>query len=317
MWRPAIAYHLRDKARIERAANGAVIRRRDTSGSPGIVAIYLSRMEVKGMKAMIQQNPATLSLIRQGDVLTVRLNRPEARNAMSQTMLRELLDVLAEAEAAGVRIVVLRGSGGHFSAGADLHDMAQARRTPIAHETDPIARVNAAFGHVCAAYAQSPLAIVAVLEGAVMGGGFGLACCSDVAIALQTADFRLPETSLGLIPAQIAPFLVERLGYSEAKRIAVTGARFGADEAFRIGLVHKVCANGTELEAALAAHCIRFWPALRSLAETKKLLRRARFEDPASLVEHAAALFGKAARGEEGAEGLRAFAEKRKPSWAS
>ncbi|MGC2602929.1 MAG: enoyl-CoA hydratase/isomerase family protein, partial [Rhodomicrobium sp.] len=88
------------------------------------------------MKAMIQQNPATLSLIRQGDVLTVRLNRPEARNAMSQTMLRELLDVLAEAEAAGVRIVVLRGSGGHFSAGADLHDMAQARRTPIPHETD-------------------------------------------------------------------------------------------------------------------------------------------------------------------------------------
>ncbi|MGC1584538.1 MAG: enoyl-CoA hydratase/isomerase family protein, partial [Rhodomicrobium sp.] len=123
---------------------------------------------------MIQQNPATLSLIRQGDVLTVRLNRPEARNAMSQTMLRELLDVLAEAEAAGVRIVVLRGSGGHFSAGADLHDMAKARSTPIAHETDPIARVNAAFGHVCAAYAQSPLAIVAVLEGAVMGGGFGL-----------------------------------------------------------------------------------------------------------------------------------------------
>ncbi|MFY9641795.1 MAG: enoyl-CoA hydratase/isomerase family protein [Rhodomicrobium sp.] len=270
------------------------------------------------MKAMIQQNPATLSLIRQGDVLTVRLNRPEARNAMSQTMLRELLDVLAEAEAAGVRIVVLRGSGGHFSAGADLHDMAQARRTPIAHETDPIARVNAAFGHVCAAYAQSPLAIVAVLEGAVMGGGFGLACCSDVAIALQTADFRLPETSLGLIPAQIAPFLVERLGYSEAKRIAVTGARFGADEAFRIGLVHKVCANGTELEAALAATLHQILAcAPGALAETKKLLRRARFEDPASLVEHAAALFGKAARGEEGAEGLRAFAEKRKPSWAS
>jgi len=267
---------------------------------------------------MTQQSPATLSLDKQGGVLTIRLNRPDVRNAMSQIMLRELLDVLAEAEAGGARIVVLRGSGGHFSAGADLHDMARARQAPIAHETDPIAEVNAAFGHVCAAYAQSPLAIVAVLEGAVMGGGLGLACCADVAIALLTADFRLPETSLGLIPAQIATFLVERLGYSEAKRIAVTGARFGSEEAFRIGLVHKVCANEAELEAALAATLTQILAcAPGAVAETKRLLRRARFEDPASLVEHAAAVFAKAARSEEGAEGLRAFIEKRKAAWAS
>ncbi len=267
---------------------------------------------------MNRQNPQTLALERQGGVLTVRLNRPEVRNAMSQLMLRELLDVLAEAEAGGVRAVVLRGNGGHFCAGADLHDMAKARSAPIAHETDPMATANAAFGHVCAAYAQSPLAIVAVLEGAVMGGGFGLACCADVAIAAASADFRLPETSLGLIPAQIAPFLVERLGYSEAKRIAVTGARFGAEEALRIGLVHLVCANEAELGAALgtALHQILAC-APGAIAQTKKLLRRARFEDPANLVEHAAAVFAKAARGEEGAEGLRAFTERRKPAWAS
>lgn len=266
---------------------------------------------------MIQQNPSTLSLEREGAILTIRLNRPHVRNAMSQTMLRELLDALAEAEAAGARIVALRGSGGHFSAGADLHDMARARQAPIAHETDPIAGFNAAFGHVCAAYSQSPLAIVAVLEGAVMGGGFGLACCADVAIASRSADFRLPETSLGLVPAQIAPFLVERLGYSEAKRIAVTGARFGAAEALRIGLVHKVCADTAELEEALGAIFKQILAcAPGAVAETKKLLRRARLEDAASLVEHAAAVFAKAARGEEGAEGLRAFAEKRKPSWA-
>ncbi len=122
---------------------------------------------------MTGQIPSTLSLERQGGVLTICLNRPEVRNAMSQVMLRELLDALAAAEACGVRAVVLRGSGGHFSAGADLHDMARARSAPIAHETDPMAEANAAFGHVCAAYAQSPLAVVAMLEGAVMGGGFG------------------------------------------------------------------------------------------------------------------------------------------------
>lgn len=267
---------------------------------------------------MSQQNPATLALERQGGVLSIRFNRSEVRNAMSQIMLRELLDVLGEAEAAGMRAVVLRGAGGHFSAGADLHDMERARSAPIAHETDPIAETNAAFGHVCAAYSQSPLAIVAVIEGTVMGGGLGLACCADVAIASHTADFRLPETSLGLVPAQIAPFLVERLGYSEAKRIAVTGARFGAAEAFRIGLVHKACANEAELEAALSATLRQILAcAPGAVAATKKLLRRCRFEDPASLVEHAANLFANAARGPEGAEGLRAFAGKRKPSWAS
>jgi isohexenylglutaconyl-CoA hydratase len=267
---------------------------------------------------MSQRKPTTLLLERQGGVLHVRLNRPEVRNAMSQSMLRELLDVLAEAEGGGVRVIVLRGSGGHFSAGADLNDMAAARAAPATHETDPLAKANAAFGHVCAAYSQTPLATVAVLEGTVMGGGFGLACCADVAIAAHTADFRLPETSLGVIPAQIAPFLVERLGYSEAKRISVTGARFGAEEALRIGLVHLVCTDENELDAALAAVLKQILAcAPDAVAETKKLLRRARFENPGSLIEHAASVFAKAVRGEEGAEGLRAFAERRKPAWAS
>jgi isohexenylglutaconyl-CoA hydratase len=267
---------------------------------------------------MITPNAAALSVSRQGAVLHIHLDRPEARNAMSQIMLRELLDALAGAESSGARVVVLRGNGGHFSAGADLKDMAAARAMPIAHETDPMAEANAAFGHVCAAYARTPLAVVAVLEGTVMGGGFGLACTADIAIASHTVDFRLPETSLGVIPAQIAPFLVERLGYSEAKRLAVTGARLGAHEAFRIGLVHKICANDAELETAITS-TIRDILACApcAIAETKKLLRRARFEDPASLVEYAAAVFSKAARSDEGAEGLRAFAERRKPSWAS
>ncbi len=267
---------------------------------------------------MIQRHPSALLLERKGGVLTVRLNRPQVRNAMSPAMLGELLDTLAEAETGGVRIVVLRGAGGHFSAGADLKEMATARAAPIAHETDPLAETNARFGHVCAAYARSPLAIVAVLEGSVMGGAFGLACAADVAIASRTVDFRLTETSLGVIPAQIAPFLVERLGYSEAKRLSVTGARFGADEAYRIGLVHKFCESDADLEAALASTIREILAcAPGAVAATKKLLRRARFEDPAGLVEYAAAAFAEAARGPEGEEGVRAFIERRKPAWAA
>ena len=262
--------------------------------------------------------PSALLLERKGGVLHVRLHRPPVRNAMSQTMLAELLDTLAQAEKSGARVIVLRGSGGHFSAGADLKDMAIARAAPIAHQTDPVAETNAKFGHVCAAYAHSPLAVVAVLEGVVMGGAFGLACTADVGIAAHTVDFRLPETSLGVIPAQIAPFLVERLGYAEAKRLSVTGARFGAAEAYRIGLVHRVCENDADLEAAVTTTIQQILAcAPGAIAETKKLLRRARFEEPASLVQHSAAVFAKAARGPEGEEGMRAFIERRKPSWVS
>ncbi|MFZ3219078.1 MAG: enoyl-CoA hydratase/isomerase family protein, partial [Rhodoferax sp.] len=156
-----------------------------------------------------------------GPALHITLNRPESRNAMSLQMVAELRQVLQGAEATAgqpdaVRVVVLRGSGGHFCAGADLKDMAGARMRAMQATDggDPIAEVNAAFGELCVAYSRTPLAVVAVLEGTVMGGGFGLACVADVAIASETAAFRLPETSLGVVPAQIAPFLVERLGYS-------------------------------------------------------------------------------------------------------
>lgn len=261
--------------------------------------------------------PTTLALAAQGGVLHVTLNRPEARNAMSLTMVRELRAVLAEAEVDGsTRVLVLRGAGGHFCAGGDLKDMAQARMQPASAGHDPIAAVNAAFGELCVAYAATPLATVAVLEGTVMGGGFGLACVADVALADDSARFRLPETSLGVVPAQIAPFLVERLGYSEAKRLSVCGARLDATQALAIRLVHEVH-NPGQLDAALARvldDILRCAPG--AIAATKQLLARARFAPAATLVQDAAAVFSRAVQGPEGLEGTTAFIQKRQPSWA-
>jgi len=210
---------------------------------------------------------------------------------------------------------VLRGAGGHFCAGADLKDMAGARAR-LAEDPDAVMKVNAAFGELCIAYAGASLAVIAVLEGTVMGGGFGLACVTDVAIAAENTVFRLPETSLGVLPAQIAPFLVERLGYAEAKRLAVTGSRIGADEALRIRLIHEVHPAGA-LEAALAritGDILNCAPG--ALAATKALVSRARWERPASLVNDAAQAFSRAALGPEGLEGMTAFLQKRKASWA-
>lgn len=267
-----------------------------------------------------------------GAVLHITLNRPEVRNAMSLRMVTELRAVLADAECGGaVRVVVLRGAGGHFCAGGDLKDMASARMRLATHVdpsadptngrggdsvADPVAQVSAQFGQLCVAFASTPLAVVAVLEGTVMGGGFGLACVADVALASETAVFRLPETSLGVVPAQIAPFLVERLGYSQAKRLAVTGGHLQAREALAIGLVHAV-----HDEAAIA-------PALAlvlgdilacapgALAATKALIEKARMMPPADLVRDAAEIFSHAAQGPEGREGIAAFLQKRKPKWA-
>lgn len=270
-----------------------------------------------------------ISAMQSGATLHITLNRPDARNAMSLQMVAELRRVLADAEATAgrpdaVRVVVLRGAGGHFCAGADLKDMAAARMRAMqaiqavgTGAPDPIAEVNAAFGELCVAYAHTPLAMVAVLEGTVMGGGFGLACVADVAIASETANFRLPETSLGVVPAQIAPFLVERLGYSQAKRLAVTGGRLDAASALRIGLVHAVVDSSNlqaELDSVLG-DILACAPG--ALAATKALMAQARLRAPQDLVQSAATIFSQAAQGPEGLEGMTAFIQKRKPQWAT
>ncbi len=257
----------------------------------------------------------TLLLRHEAGVLHVTLNRPEVRNAMSLAMVLELREALAAAEADGVtRVLVLRGAGGHFSAGADLRDMANAR-LQLARDAEAVVKVNAAFGELCVAFANTGLVTVAVLEGTVMGGGFGLACVADVALAGTSAVFRLPETSLGVVPAQIAPFLVERLGYAEAKRLAVTGGKLDAEAALRLRLVHAVHAAGA-LDHALAAvlgDILQCAPG--AVAATKALIAQARFHTPASLVQHAAEVFSAAALGAEGTEGTTAFLQKRKASW--
>ena len=258
----------------------------------------------------------TLALRRDGEVLHVTLNRPEVRNAMSLAMVRELRVVLGQAEMrAETRVIVLRGAGGHFCAGADLSDMAAARMK-LQDDPQALVQTNAAFGELCVAYAQTGLAVVAVVEGTCMGGGFGLACVADVTLAGESASFRLPETSLGLVPAQIGPFLVERLGYAEAKRLAVTGGRLDAHEALALRLVHGVHAGGDTLDVALAkvlGDILQCAPG--AVAATKALIAKARWQSPASLVQEAAAVFSQAALGSEGIEGTTAFLQRRKARW--
>jgi isohexenylglutaconyl-CoA hydratase len=257
-----------------------------------------------------------LLLEERGGVLHVTLHRPQARNAMTLEMVAALRAAIAHAEASPLRALVLRGAGGHFCAGADIKDLARARSAPRSPGSDPVAEVNAAFGHLCLAFARVSLPTVCVLEGAVLGGGFGLACASDVCLAAASAVFGLPETSLGVVPAQIAPFLVERLGFAQAKRVALCGGKLDAQRALALGLVHELCPDAPALELALQATLARLLAcAPLATRATKQLLLRARSEAPESLIEHAAAVFSAAVASPEGTEGSLAFLQKRRPAW--
>lgn len=259
-------------------------------------------------------NCETLLLERDGGVLHVTLNRPESRNAMSLAMVSELRAVLAAVrDDRAVRAIVLRGAGGHFCAGGDIKDMAGAR----AAGPDAYAALNRAFGGLLEEAQTQPQVVIAVLDGAVLGGGFGLACVSDIAIAAADAQFGLPETSLGILPAQIAPFVVKRIGLTQARRLALTAARFDGREALRLGLVHfsEADADAVGLRLTESLEQIRRC-APSANAATKALLLASESEALGPLLDSAARLFAEAVTGAEGAEGTMAFVQKRKPNWA-
>ena len=260
----------------------------------------------------------TLQLREEGFTLHITLNRPESRNAMSLTMTQELRAVFSTiASRDDIRAVVLRGANGHFCAGGDIKDMAGARMRAIeSGNGNAYAELNRAFGHLITQVNHAPQVVIALLEGATLGGGFGLACVSDIAIATESAQFGLPETGLGVIPAQIAPFVVQRVGLTQARRLALTGIRFNGAEAARLGIVHQVVADAAALEMAL----IETLAQIRKCAPqanrvTKALLHRVSHETLENLLDDAAQQFSRAVAGPEGVEGAMAFVQKRPAKW--
>jgi isohexenylglutaconyl-CoA hydratase len=256
----------------------------------------------------------TLLLELHNGVLHITLNRPESRNAMSLQMVAELRSVLAAVrDKPGVRTLVIGGVGGHFCAGGDIKDMANARaQGPTAHRD-----LNRVFGALLQEVQHAPQVVITVLQGAVLGGGLGLACVSDIALADHQAQFGLPETSLGLLPAQIVPFVVQRIGLTQTRRLALTAARFDGTQARRMGLVHFVEHDPQALAERLdevLAHVLCCAPGAN--AATKKLLLASAGQPSDALLDQAAEWFSEAVTGAEGIEGTMAFVQKRKPGWA-
>lgn len=260
----------------------------------------------------------SIQLERQGSILTLWLNRPESRNAMSLNMVNAIQQVFAHiAEDSSIRAVILRGKGGHFCAGGDIKDMA-ALRVEAANvgSLQPYVDFNRRFGAMIEQVDQAPQTVVAILEGAVLGGGFGLACVSDIAISRDNAQFGLPETGLGVLPAQIAPFVVKRIGLTQARRVALLGSRFNGETAQKLGVIHEVVRDDIELEQLLADTIQQIKRAAPLASRTTKTLLHRTLNEPLdSLLDAAAQQFAQAVGGAEGQEGTMAFIQKRLPNW--
>jgi len=264
----------------------------------------------------------TLLLAQEDHALFITLNRPKSRNAMSLLMVQELMSVFeAIQNNIIVRAVVLRGANGHFCAGGDIKDMVGARAAlgssaSESSDSDPFYTLNRAFGKMLTLANQIPQVLIVVTEGAVLGGGFGLVCISDVALTSSSAKFGLPETGLGIPPAQIAPFVVSRIGLTQARRLALLGVRFNGNDAKQLGIVHEAHDEIEALNAALEAvlksvkRC-----APQANRTTKSLILSVGKEPLDELLDNAAKSFSNAVQGTEGQEGTLAFIQKRSPNW--
>lgn len=264
----------------------------------------------------LSQQVSSLLVEQINNILTITLNRPNTRNAMNLTMVDELSAVFTAITAdKKLRAVVLQGNEENFCAGGDIKDMSQAQQTIT---TDPQAfyRLNRRFGSLITQVNACPIPVIAILEGAVLGGGFGLACVSDIAICHQDSQFGLPESSLGIPPAQIATFVVQRIGLTQTRRLALLGSRFNGNEAYRLGIVHFVCKDKKEIKQQLDDCLIqvsRCAPEANKI--TKQLIQQVGQQPLEELLDQAAHAFSKALLSEEGQEGTKAFMERRPANW--
>jgi methylglutaconyl-CoA hydratase len=247
-------------------------------------------------------------------VATVTLNRPEVNNAYDGALIQGLLAALdALGQAPGLRAAIVRGAGKHFQAGADLKWIDAVRTASLEENV----RVSRGTAEAVQRLNGAPVPTIALVHGACFGGGSGLVAACDVVIAADNATFSIAEVRWGLTAAIVIPQLNDAIGVRQMRRYALTGERFDAEEARRIGLVHEVVPLA-ELAAAgerIVGHVLENGP--EAIAQTKALVLEGAFSDFdetafARLIERHA----EKRRSAEAAEGLASFAEKRPAKWS-
>ena len=247
-------------------------------------------------------------------VATITMNKPEKHNAFDDVLIGRITKAFREVGAdPAVRVVVLAGEGPSFSAGADLNWM----KRMAGYSRDENVTDALGLAAMCQAIDTCPKPVIAMVQGAAFGGGVGLVAACDIAIGTTHAKFMLSEVKLGLIPAVISPYVVRAMGARAARRYFLTAERIEAAEALRLGLLHEVVEDETDLASArdrLVATLLANGP--RAMAESKALVDAVadRTIDDA-VIRDTAERIADTRASDEGREGVTAFLEKRKPAW--
>ena len=254
-----------------------------------------------------------LRVVRDGPVARVTLARPEVRNAFDEILIDSLTEAfLSFVDDPETRVVILEGEGPTFCAGADIDWMRRAGSwSRDENEADA-----EKMAHMLRAVDECPRPVIALVQGAAIGGGVGLVAASDVVIAAEDAVFSLAEVKLGILPSVISPFVLRSIGARQARRWFLTGERFGAAEARRIGLVHEVvpaaglAAAGDGIVAALLTS------APEAVRVAKRLIAEVAGRTPEDAMPVTVRTIAERRATDEAKEGLTAFLEKRSPSWS-
>ena len=245
-------------------------------------------------------------------VLTVTLDRPDVHNAFNDELIAEAIDVFSSLDEEAARAVVLTGGGKNFCAGADLNWMSRM----VSYTREENVRDSSQLAKMYALIDACPLPVVGRIRGAAIGGGVGLVSVCDVAVAMSDSTFGLSEVKLGILPAVISPYVISKIGVSHARALFLTGERFQAERALRIGLVHRVVDTVEELDAAVYETVTQLKTSgPQAVRACKKLIAHVASHDLVDAVPATIEAIAERRTSPEGQEGMKAFLEKRKAEW--
>lgn len=256
----------------------------------------------------------TLEIEASDQWLLIKLNQPKRKNALSSKMIAELIHLMELAASQKLlRGIILSGNGGSFCSGADLKEFksfflnGKPDRNQVISSSLNVAKLLQSFYYF-------PKYVICCIDGPAYAGGFGLACCSDFIFATKNSKFGITEIKIGLTPAQIAPYVINRLGRKNAKNLMLSGEVFDTERALHLGLLDEVFGN----EQDMVSFAKNFSNNLKPCAPNAVAITKSIFSDldnSSNFSELAADKFAECMLGEETPEGLQAFIEKRKPRW--
>lgn len=261
----------------------------------------------------------SIVLEQNGDWLTIWFNRPEVRNALVSDLFDQLmqtLDLLQDKKS--FRGIIFRGAGGFFCSGGDLKSFKAMGKAQPKEAREMAESTSREIALMLQKIKSLPQLTVSIVEGAAMAGGFGIACATDLMLVMADAKFSLSETRIGLPAAQIAPYVIDRVGYAQARKLMLLGSKIDGEQAHQIGMADFVAKDDVELEVLenyIKTQLHESGP--QAITATKKILTAAQTLSPTEYVDFAVEQFSDCLLSEEGQEGFASFLEKRKPAWTN